>query len=119
MGDQVEMRILYPFDDLAEKEFNVFLSELVLVDKLIQFTSLGYLHNNKYVSGGVEYLVQFDDVRMTDKFKDFDFACDLRRGKATLEIMFLFFILSLFNILMATRRPVSSCLASSLLDVYL
>ena len=50
---------------------------------------------------------------MTDEAKDTDLSFDLHVGKSTLEIMFLFFILSLLMILTATFAPVSICLPSA------
>jgi len=71
------MRIFYPFDNLPKKKLNLLLRELVFIDILIKFSSLGHLHDNEDVSGGIEYLIKFDDVWVANKFEDFNLAGDL------------------------------------------
>jgi hypothetical protein len=71
------MCILYSFNDLSEKELNLFFCEVVLVDILIKFSPLGYLHDDEDISGGIEHFIEFNYVQMTDEFEDFELPSDL------------------------------------------
>jgi len=79
---------------------------------LVEFSTLGHFHDDEDVVGGIEHLIQFDDIGMGNKLEYLDLAGDLHAGGYTLEIMFLFFIFNLFIIFTATGRPVNSCFAS-------
>lgn len=119
MGDEVEMRVAHPADDLPEEEARLLLADVVILDVVVQFSSVGQFHDHEDVVGGVEHLVQLDDILMRDELEDLDLALDLRGEGGTLDIRFLFFILRLLMILMATFTPVRSCLASEETATYI
>lgn len=119
MGDEIEVGVFDCFDDLSEEDFGLLFSELILIDVLIEFSSFSHFHDDEDICGCVEDVIEFDDVGVTDVFEYFEFATDLGVGWGTLEIMFMFLSLCLLRILMATRIPVSSCLASGLMNRYI
>lgn len=119
MRDEVEVRIPHSADDLLEECLGLLLGDVVVLDVVVEFPSVCELHDDEDVVGGVQHLVQLDDVLMTDKLKDLDLSLHLTQINATLEIMFLFFILRLLMILTATLTPVISCLASTFSHSYL
>lgn len=119
MCDEVEVRIPHPADDLLEESLGLLLSDVVILYVIVQFPSVCKLHNDEDVVGGVQHLVQLDNVLMTDKLQYLDLSLYLNPPTCTLEIIFLFFILRLLMILTATLTPVISCLASALTHPYL
>ena len=119
MRDEVEVRIPDPADDLLEEGLRLILSDVVILDVVVQFPAVCELHDDEDVVGGVQHLVQLDDVLMTDKLEDLDLPLYLTHPTCTLEIMFLFFILRLLMIFTATFTPVISCLASASTHSYL
>lgn len=106
------MRMIDSLNDLPEEQFDLLLGQVVMLDVLVQFSPGGHLHDHEDIIGRVEYFVQFDDIGVADELEYLDLAFDLPKGGGTLGIIFLFFILRLLRILMATRTPVRSCLAS-------
>lgn len=95
-------------DDLYEKIFSLFLSEIVLIDVLVQIFPCSHLHDDVDIGGGVEDLIEFNYVGVIDEFQYSDLALHLRCYRLTLEIIFLFLIRALLMILTATLTPVSS-----------
>jgi hypothetical protein len=77
MYNQIEMGILYSFNDLPKKELDLFFRQVVLVDILIKFAPLSHLHNDEDIRGGIEHFIKFNYIKMTDEFKDFEFPRDL------------------------------------------
>ena len=113
MSDKVLMSIVHTSHDLLEDASRLIFRDLVALDVIIEFSSLGQLHYDEDVVSRIEDLIQFDDVWVVDEFKYLDLPFDLLIQRLTLDIMFLFFILRLFNIFTATFTPVKSCLAST------
>jgi hypothetical protein len=112
MRDQIAMRVIDCLDDLPKEQSHVLLGKIVMLYILVEFSTLGHFHDDEDVVGGIEHLIQFDDIGMGNKLEYLDLAGDLHAGGYTLEIMFLFFIFNLFIIFTATGRPVNSCFAS-------
>jgi hypothetical protein len=112
MGDEVEMGISDSGDDLSEEEPGLLLGDIVILNVIVELAAVGQFHDDEDVVGGIEYLVKLDDVLVADELEDLNLALDLSGRGGTLEMRFLFFILRLFMILMATFTPVRSCFAS-------
>lgn len=112
MSNEVEMRIANSADDLSEEKASFIFGNIVVLDVVIEFAPFGQLHDDEDVVGGVEHFIELDDVLVADEFQDFDFSLDLRPWNGTLDMRFLFFILRLLMIFMATFTPVRSCFAS-------
>lgn len=70
------MNILNSTNDLPEIKFCLFLCDFVILDKIIELTFWGQFHNDKDIIGGVEDLIQFDDVGVVDKLENFDLSFD-------------------------------------------
>lgn len=111
--------ISYAVYDLPEEKLGLVLGDLMCLDVVEKFSLLCEFHDDEDVVGGIEYLIQFDDVSVVDKPEYLDLSLDLHEESGTLEIMFLFLILRLLRILMATLMPVRSCLASGLALEYI
>ena len=112
MGDQVVVGTVDSLQDLPENTPGFLLRNVVVLQVLIQLSSLCEFHDDIDIRGGVEYFVEFDDVGVTQKLEDLDFPFDLDRRELTLEIMLLFFILALLRILTATLTPVREWMPS-------
>jgi len=119
MSYEVVVGVVDSADDLLEEEPCIFLADLIELDVVVQFASLGQLHDDEYVVAGVQDLVKLDDIVVVDELEDSYFPFDLNQQLATLDIMCLLFILRLFIILTATRTPVRSCRASSFIKKYI
>lgn len=111
--------ISYAVYYLPEEKLSLVLGDLMCLDVVKEFSLLCEFHDDEDVIGGIEYLVQFDDVGVVDEPEYLDLPLDLLEESGTLEIMFLFLILRLLRILMATLMPVRSCLASCLALEYI
>lgn len=107
MCDEIEVCELNPCYNLREEESGLSFIDGVLIDILDEFSSVGEFHNHVDMCGRIQNFVEFDDMWMFDEFKYFDLSFDLFRQKGTFDIIFLFFIRSLFIILTATRSPVN------------
>jgi len=113
------MCCFYTFNDLFKKMSCLIFFEVIILYKVIKFSSFCYFHYNKDISCCVEYFIQFNDIGMVDKLQNLDLSFDLVELLVTFEIIFLFFILDLLMILTATLVPVRSCLASKSRKCYI
>lgn len=111
--------ISYAIYYLPEEKLGLVLGDLMGLDVIKELALLRKFHDDEDVVGGIEDLVQFDDVGVVDEPEYLDLSLDLLEESGTLEIMFLFLILRLLRILMATLMPVRSCLASCLALEYI
>ena len=80
MGNQIVVRIWNPADNLFEKEPSIILTNVVILDIVVEFSPLCKFHNNKNVVACVENLVELYDVVVIYEFQDsylsFDLLCD-------------------------------------------
>lgn len=112
MCDEIEMRVPDTTDDLPEEKSGLFLGDIVILYVIVKFSAVCQFHDDEDVVGGIEYLIKFDDILVADEFEYLDLSFDLNLVGYTFEIRFLFFILRLLMIFMATFTPVRSCFAS-------
>jgi len=113
------MRVPDATDDLPEEKSGLLLADIVILYVIVQFAAVCQFHDDEDVVGGIEYLVEFDDILVADEFEYLDLSLDLNEAGSTFEMRFLFFILRLLMILMATFTPVRSCFASEEWDMYI
>ena len=106
------MRVPDATDDLPEEKSGLLLADIVILYVVVQFAAVCQFHDDEDVVGGIEYLIEFDDILVADEFEYLDLSLDLYEVGSTFEMRFLFFILRLLMILMATFTPVRSCFAS-------
>jgi hypothetical protein len=119
VGDEVGVGVADALNHLSEEELHFVVRNLVVLHVVEQLSALRQLHHHEDIVRRVQNLVQLDYVGVTDELQDFYLPFHLRPGCCTFEIMFLFRILRLFSILMATLIPVRSCLASTCGVIYL
>lgn len=113
------MRVLHSTDDLPEKKLGLIFRDIIILDVIVEFSSICEFHDDEDIIGSIEDLVKFDDVLVVDELKYFDLPFHLNVILFTFEIIFLFFIFLLLMIFTATLTPVKSCLASNSYPVYL
>lgn len=113
------MRISYSADDLSEEHACLVLADIIILNVVVKLSSVCEFHDHEDIIGGIKHFIELDNVLMTDEFQDFNFSLDLGDRGSTFEMRFLFFILRLLIILIATFTPVRSCLASESVRVYL
>lgn len=118
MRNQIKMSEFNSVYNLPEKIFHLFLTQVMLLDILIQLPSLCDFHDDKDVIGGIEHLIELYDIGMIDKFQYFDFPFHLSDWNDTFEIILTFLIFSLLMILTATGRLVRSCFASGVEEIF-
>lgn len=80
MCDEVEVGIGDPADDLLEEKSGIVLTNIVILNVVVQLSTLGEFHNDEDVVAGVQNFVKFDYVVMVDEFEDPNFPFDLDGG---------------------------------------
>jgi hypothetical protein len=119
VGDEIEMSILHPTDDLPEEELGLVFRDIIILYVVVEFAAVCEFHDDEDVIGSIEYFIELDDILMVDELEYLDLPLHLSRSSPTFEIIFLFFIFLLLMIFTATRTPVKSCLASNSHPPYL
>ena len=105
--------------DLFEEESRIFLTYLIILDVIIELSSLSQFHDHEDIIAGVKNFIELYNIVMIYELKDTYLSFDLSTNQNTLDIMCLLFILRLFIILTATGTPVRSCRASNFTYVYI
>jgi hypothetical protein len=62
------MYVFYATDNLSEVELCLLLCDLIVLDEVVELSFGGELHDDENVVGCVQYLVEFDDIRVVDEF---------------------------------------------------
>lgn len=91
VGDKVGVCVGHSADDLFEEEAGVFLADVIVLDVVVELAAFCVFHDDEDVVGGVEHLIQFDDVLVVDKLEDAYFSLDLEWGPEVLWISYVCF----------------------------
>jgi hypothetical protein len=62
------MSVSYPTNDLLKKEFGFLFGKDIIVDIIVELSTLGVFHNDEDIIGGIEYFIEFDNIFVIDEF---------------------------------------------------
>ena len=71
------MNVLHTGDDLPKIKLGLFLSDLIVLNEVVQLTLRGQLHYHKNVVSRIKHFIQLNDIGMVDELKNLNFALHL------------------------------------------